>query len=33
MVSVANYFFDSIAWDASYINDGRLHESLVTVTL
>jgi len=32
MVMIANYLFDSIPQDAFWIEDGRLYESLVTVT-
>lgn len=32
MVMIANYLFDSIPQDAFWIEDGRLYESLITVT-
>jgi tetratricopeptide (TPR) repeat protein len=32
LVVIANYFFDSIPQDAFYINEGKLYESLVTMT-
>ena len=31
LVCLANYFFDSIPQDAFYIEDGKLHESLMTL--
>src|SRR5205085_7298232 len=32
VVVLANYFFDSIPQDAFYIQDGKLYESLITLS-
>ncbi len=32
MVFISNYFFDGITHDAFFVKEGKLHESLVTVT-